>query len=104
MSSISFLTHIPNPIKNKVIDKDWTKVFIFEEMPCKHTQDALQYEKLDCERCQANEKETWLENTLAKQDPNATITDKDNKILTLSKITVKRGKYDDCVGIQCDWN
>lgn len=78
--------------------------FIFEDMPCNHTQGAKEHEKVHCDKCKYDKREAWLESTLEAQDANETTTYKDDKgktiTATLSKITVVRGSYDDVIGIQ----
>lgn len=103
-----FLSEIPPQIAAKVEDKDWSLTFIFEEMPCKHQPDAPQHEKIDCIKCQSDDREKWLEAQLTDQDPKEkrffVNDDGSSTQLKLSKITVKRGKYDDCIGIEASWN
>lgn len=98
------MNEIPNHIKSKVTDKDWSLDFIFEDMMCTHTQGAKEYEKVNCDKCKFDKREAWLEQTLDKQDVNEKTSFKDDKgqtvTQTLSKITVIRGTYDDCIGIQ----
>lgn len=101
------MNKIPNHIKNKVQDIDWSNDFIFEVMPCTHKQDAKEYEKVNCNKCNFDKREQWLENTLEKQEDKETITvvndQKKSITKTLAKITVMRGKFDDCIGIQKDF-
>lgn len=101
---MTFSEYIPQHIKSKVEDKNWSLTFKFEEIPCSHDIHAKEYEKVDCQKCKFDERETWLENTLTNQDANQTVKDKDGNDKTLSKITVVRGKFDDCIGIQKEFN
>ena len=82
---------IPLHIKNKVVDKDWSKVFVFETL---NDTKALQ-------------KETWLELELTNQDPLQKHTFKDNSGLaitkTLSKIIVVRDEIDGVIGIHKEY-
>jgi len=98
------MNQIPNHIKSKVKDKDWSLDFVFESLPCSHTQGATHYEKSVCERCKYDQREAWLENSLEKQDINEKhqYQDADGKTITatLSKIIVVRGSYDDVIGIE----
>lgn len=94
-----FLDKIPSAIKSKVQDKDWSLTFKFEEMPCNHKIDAKDFEKVNCDKCSFDERETWLETILQNTNPMETIKNKDGNNITLTKITVNRGKYDDCIGI-----
>lgn len=93
------LPDIPTHIKGKVSDKNWNDVFIFEQMPCMHKADAVEFEKIDCDKCNFDKRETWLEDTLTKQDVN-----EKQGIKTLSKIIVIRGRFDDCIGIQKEFS
>ena len=82
---------IPPHIKDKVTDKDWSKVFVFETL----------------NDTKAVNKETWLEIELTKQDPLQKHTFKDNSGVavtkTLSKIIVIRDEIDSCTGIQREY-
>jgi len=102
------MNSIPNHIKSKVKDKDWSLDFIFEDMPCSHTQGAKEHEKVNCDKCKFDKREAWLEQTLEAQDPNEKTTYKNEQgktiTATLSKITVVRGSYDDCIGITKEYS
>ena len=82
---------LPLQIKDKVVDKDWSKVFVFETL---NDTKALQ-------------KETWLEVELTNQDPLQKHTFKDNSGLaitkTLSKIIVVRDEIDGVIGIHKEY-
>jgi len=93
------MNQIPNKIKSKVTDKDWSLDFIFESMPCNHTQGAKEYEKVNCDKCKYDKREAWLENFLENQDPNEKIKDQNGQDITLKNIKVVRGAYDDCIGV-----
>lgn len=101
---MTFLTEIPNNIKSKVLDKDWSLNFKFEDMPCNHPIDAKDFLKVNCEKCNYDERETWLETTLSNQSLTEKIKEKDGTERTLSKIIVLRGRYDDCMGIQKEFS
>ena len=91
---------IPDQIKDKVKDIDWSKNFIFEDMPCDHDPEAKDHVKINCDKCNFDKRELWLENALTKQNKDEKTKDDKGNILTLNKITVIRGKFDDCIGIQ----
>jgi hypothetical protein len=98
------LDKIPSHVSNKVEDKNWSEIFIFEDMLCNHTHNAKEYEKIDCVKCQCEKKEKWLENELINFDNNKTIENTLTKKLEKPiKIKVIRGKFDDCIGIQTEW-
>ena len=80
------MTSIPNKIKDKVIDIDWNKTFKFETMD-NSNPDVIN----------SKTQEAWLEDELTKQDPSEELIVK-GKTYKLSKITVLRGRYDDCIG------
>lgn len=93
------ITEIPKHIKAKVEDIDWSKTFAFEEMP-EHQHTRI--EEIDCQNCQHKliQREEWLENYLSTVSATKPITDPIKKTTTpLKKITVLRGKYEDCIGI-----
>lgn len=102
------MNEIPGHIKDKVEDKNWNEVFIFENMSCGHNQNSNDFEKLNCDHCTCIKRENWLEECLTKCSSNETFekTDlKGNKTTqTLQKIIVKRGKLDDVIGISKVWN
>lgn len=95
-----FMTEIPTKIKGKVEDKNWSETFIFEEMPCNHDPNAKQHIKVNCEKCNYDKREFWLEDELKKMQGNETTTDMNGNTKTLDKIIVKRGRMDDCIGIE----
>ena len=99
-----FLDKIPDKIKSKVEDKEWSLIFKFEEMCCSHPINAKEFEKVNCEKCLFDERETWLETTLTNQDNKENTKDKDGNDKTLSKIIIIRGRYDDCIGIQKEFS
>lgn len=101
---IKFLTAVPNKIKSKVTDMDWSLTFKFEEMPCNHPENAAEHIKADCPKCQFDSRELWLENHLNTLTGQETTLDKDGNPKQLQKIIVLRGRYDDCMGIQTEWS
>lgn len=96
---MEFLTEIPAKIKSKVVDKNWNDTFLFEEMPCNHDPNAKEHVKVDCEKCNYDKREIWLEQELTKMTGNETILNAQGIPITLFKITVNRGRYDDVMGI-----
>lgn len=102
------MEEIPNKIQSICKDKNWSLDFIFESIPCDHTQDAKEYEKLSCIKCNCDKREAWLEQILEKQNPDEKVNSIDIEgnptIITLKKITVVRGLFDDCIGIQKEFD
>jgi nitrate reductase beta subunit len=103
MTKIIFKTEIPKKIKSLVSDLDWNNEFIFEDMDCEHAPEAKEHVKVDCQKCQFDKRELWLENHLDKLTGEETIKDKDNKIHKISKLIVIRGRYNDCIGVQTEY-
>ena len=97
------LDKIPDHVKSIVEDKNWNEIFIFEEMTCNHSQNAKKFEKVNCLKCNFDERETWLETELTNQNLNQQITI-ENIPKKLKKIKVLRGSYDDCIGIEKEWD
>lgn len=98
-----YLDAIPQHIKSKVIDKDWSQTLIFELIPCTHKSDAAEFEKVDCLKCKIDTSEKWLESYLTAIKPNKTI-EIDGKTLALTSMRVVRGKFDDCIGVESVWD
>ncbi len=94
---------IPAHIRAKVVDKDWSETFIFEEMKCDHSPNAKKYEKIKCDKCNFDDREIWLETELTKRQPTDTTKDEKGITKTLGKIIVSRGSFDDCIGIKTYW-
>lgn len=99
---VEFMTEIPAAIKDIVQDKDWNETFIFEEMPCNHKANAKPHEKIDCPKCTFDNRELWVESELTKAKKTDT-TETDSGTKTIKSIKVIRGKYDDAIGIQREW-
>jgi len=97
------MNEIPNKIKGIVQDLNWNDNFIFENMDCNHTPEAKEHLKVDCQKCEFDKREIWLEEKLNSMTGEETIKDRENKIHKISKITVVRGKYNDCIGINYEY-
>lgn len=95
----SLLDTIPAKAGGKVIDKDWSEVFAFEQFPdCQHSNKKQEIDCVDCvEKLYAREK--WLENYLQNIDKEVILDLDGNIIGGVSKVKVVRGRYDDCIGI-----
>ena len=95
------MNEIPAHIKAKVNDIDWNKTFIFEEIPIHvHT---TSFERVQCSSCKYRERELGIEELLTKIKSNESVTSK-GIVRTLSSITIIRGTFDDCIGIQKEYN
>lgn len=102
-----FMTEIPSKIRDKVVDKNWSETFIFEDMPCNHKPNAKEHEKINCLKCQYDKRELWLESELTRiqgtETTNALNPSKAETTYTINKIIVIRGVSDDVIGIQKEW-
>lgn len=98
------MNEIPKHIGKLVTDIDWNKDFIFEDMSCEHAPLAKEHVKVDCQKCQYDKREIWIEEKLNKMTGKETMIDLDKKIKTISRIIIHRGKYDDCIAIQTEFN
>lgn len=98
------MKQIPTKIKNLVIDKNWNDTFIFEEMECEHSPNIKEHVKVNCNKCNYDKREVWLETILDNITGKETYIDKNNKSHTISKIKIIRGVYDDVIGIEKEYD
>lgn|GEM_PF-4082000 len=89
-------------------DKGKGRPKVFESINHTHSENTNQLDIKNCTKCAFESREQWLENTLQKQDANEKLNYfdpilKKSVTKTLTKITVIRGKFDDCIGIQKDF-
>ena len=94
-------TPIKQTVKDILLDERFGKEHAFEAMPCNHKEKTRLAVK-NCERCKYNIAELWLENTLNNAVGNETLTTPTG-IVSLKGLIVKRGRYDDCIGVQGHW-
>jgi len=86
--------------QNKITDEFADKPKIYEKI--KHDPDAL-----ICQHCSYNGREDWLKNYIQTASDKATVKQKDLEgvavVKKFSRMIVKRGKYNDVIGVATEW-
>jgi len=97
---------IPQTLKNKLIDPRFGKEHAFEGIKHSHS-DRSRLNMINCARCQYDQREIECENLIDSLNGNEEMVIKKqgqpDKDVTLSKLKIVRGRFDDFVGFQWEW-